>query len=147
MLINLAGYLQKVFVHEILESPIKFFYNFKIENFHTYFIDDVSVWVHNYKADNVKIMNLNYAGYHVLSIRKIHLSKKNKMRPTIHFKGLDFGYDYWRIYETERNKQINDKILLQVLTKNYLMYTEKNMFNYMIYLLMLNHLMVNIHLE
>lgn len=32
--------------HEILESPVKV-YNFKVEDFHTYFIGESSVLVHN----------------------------------------------------------------------------------------------------
>ena len=32
--------------HEILESPIKV-YNFEVEDFHTYFVGNCKIWVHN----------------------------------------------------------------------------------------------------
>ena len=53
-------------------------------------------------------MNLTDAGHHVPSIRKSkgrksQLSRGNKTRPTIHFKGSDPGYDHWRLHEAERD--------------------------------------------
>ncbi|MBR1863217.1 MAG: hypothetical protein IJ806_03925 [Ruminococcus sp.] len=39
--------------HEILESPIKV-YNFEVEDFHTYFVGENSVFVHNWCEDDVK---------------------------------------------------------------------------------------------
>ncbi len=37
--------LEKV-QYEILESPVKV-YNFEVEDFHTYFVGEEGVWVHN----------------------------------------------------------------------------------------------------
>ncbi len=48
--------LEKV-QHEILESPVKV-YNFEVEDFHTYFVGEEQVWVHNICA---KISNGNTA--------------------------------------------------------------------------------------
>ena len=83
---------------ERLDEPIKV-YNLEVEDYHTYFVGDVPVLVHNYESDDVKRMNLTDAGHHVPSIRKSkgrksQLSRGNKTRPTIHFKGSDPGYDH-----------------------------------------------------
>ena len=48
ILVNVNGdkvVLEKV-QHEILENPIKV-YNFEVEDFHTYFVGEEGVWVHN----------------------------------------------------------------------------------------------------
>ncbi len=48
VLVNVNGdkvILEKV-QHEILESPVKV-YNFEVEDFHTYFVGEEGVWVHN----------------------------------------------------------------------------------------------------
>lgn len=38
--------------HEILESPIKV-YNFEVEDFHTYFVGECGVLVHNWCQDDI----------------------------------------------------------------------------------------------
>ncbi|MBR3044305.1 MAG: PKD domain-containing protein [Oscillospiraceae bacterium] len=114
--------------HEILESPVKV-YNFEVEDYHTYFVGDEPVLVHNGtgqgcgvpKANSadaavdaaeegqqqVKRMNVSSAGHHVPSVRKskgrsFQLSRGNKSRPTFHFPGSDPGHDHWRLHEAEK---------------------------------------------
>ncbi len=95
--------------HEILEKPVKV-YNFEVEDFHTYFVGESSVLVHNGcgDQDDVKRMNVSSAGHHVPSIRKskgrtFQLSRGNKSRPTLHFTSDDPGLDHWKLHEAEKD--------------------------------------------
>jgi len=53
-------------------------------------------------------INVGDSGHHVPAVRKsvgrpFEISRADKTRPTIHFRGDDPGHDHWRLHEAERD--------------------------------------------
>ena len=106
--------------NEGLEEPVTV-YNFEVADFHTYFVGESSVLVHNYcgvegdtapAVDNdsepVKRMNVGDSGHHVPAVRKsegreFEVSRSDKSHPTLFFTGDDPGHDHWTLHNAERD--------------------------------------------
>ncbi len=71
--------LEKV-QHEILENPVKD-YNFEVKDFHTYFVGEEGVWVHNMcaRAANSSTMAGKASREVILSTEKTHESARNTL--------------------------------------------------------------------
>ncbi|MFT2112718.1 hypothetical protein [Marinomonas sp. 2405UD68-3] len=62
---------------------------------------------HPDKDDVNKKMNVGSAGHHVPAVRKskgreFEVSRSDKDRPTLHFKGDNPSHDHWRSHDAER---------------------------------------------
>ena len=110
--------------HEILESPIKV-YNFEVEDFHTYFVGEQSVFVHNGCGDDLAKPGEDlYVGTYskskyankksgLNSTHTPHHAVQDAISPTSHGKGITINlrkdlHELTGTYKKRRNIDPND---------------------------------------